>query len=313
MCRVTSRRRLIFLWYIQYFTCSTLSGEYICLAFKNVMYYAIHHGLIYWVHLCSMHCTSLPRVRIQCQSSVLLFPALGLGSECHHCHGAYSQCVSQCVLAQSNTASFQSRCTVSIKLSQKQPTTLIRSNILGKARNNRNGATPAGATRRSKAHAQTLASKHRLCWLYPTAGRVQFFTCHTHLLVRQLSFKDKEVERQKDDPDSLKLASSSGRFLWKWSRTGFSFLHQIFSRHLLCPALFQCWSHRPRGVNSLWGLNGRKEKDRYKHKRLHAVQFVILQTWGFCREAAWSNILQFFAITTAQVTLCHVMDMQWCD
>ena len=78
MCRVTPRQRLIFLWYIQYFTCSTLSGEYICLAFKNVMYYAIHHRLIYWVHLCSMHCTSLPRVRITCQSSVLLFPALAL-------------------------------------------------------------------------------------------------------------------------------------------------------------------------------------------------------------------------------------------
>lgn len=78
MCRVTPRRRLIFLWYIQYFTCSTLSGEYICLAFKNVMYCAIHHRLIYWVCFCSMHCTSLPRVRITWQSAVLLSPALGL-------------------------------------------------------------------------------------------------------------------------------------------------------------------------------------------------------------------------------------------
>lgn len=78
MCRVTPRQRLIFLWYIQYFTCSTLSGEYMCFAFKTVMYYAIHHRLIYWVHLCSVHCTSLPRVRITCQSSVGLFPALEL-------------------------------------------------------------------------------------------------------------------------------------------------------------------------------------------------------------------------------------------
>lgn len=103
MCRVTPRQRLISLWYIQYFTCSTLSGEYICLALKNVMYCAIHHRLIYWVHLCSMHCTSLPRVRITRQSSVWLFPALErCGSQ--PCRGGHSQLCSPCSPVQPSTA-----------------------------------------------------------------------------------------------------------------------------------------------------------------------------------------------------------------
>lgn len=50
--------------------------------------------------------------------------------------------------------------------------------------------------------------------------------------------------------------------------------------------------------------------NRYKYKfLLSAVQFVILKTWGFCRAAAWSNVLQFFAITTEQFAWCHVMDI----
>lgn len=103
MCRVTPRQRLIFLWYIQYFACSTLSGEYICLAFKNVMYYAIHHRLIYWVHLCSMHSASLPRVSITCQSSVVLFPAPG-SSERGCCHSLYGQLCSHSSHPHSNAA-----------------------------------------------------------------------------------------------------------------------------------------------------------------------------------------------------------------
>lgn len=131
MCRVTPRQRLIFLWYIQYFTCSTLSGEYICLAFKNVMYCAIHHHLIYWVCFCSMHCTSLPRVRITCQSAVLLSPALGLLQV-----PQLLQCVQPALFtpltctAQSDF--FLNTCTASIRLNQKQPMTLIKGNSFRK-------------------------------------------------------------------------------------------------------------------------------------------------------------------------------------
>lgn len=154
MCRVTPRQRLIFLWYIQYFTCSTLSGEYICLAFKNVMYCAIHHPLIYWVHLCSMHCTSLPRVRITCQSSVLLLPALGL-LQVPVLPWSVQPALLTLLTCIVQHCFFQSRCTISIRLNPKQSMTLIKSNILGKLLSNRKDGTPAGATGTSKAPGST--------------------------------------------------------------------------------------------------------------------------------------------------------------
>lgn len=131
MCRVTPRRRLIFLWYIQYFTCSTLSGEYICLAFKNVMYCAIHHRLIYWVYSCSMLCTSLPRVRITCQSAVLLSPALGL-LQVPQLLQSLQPALFTPLTCTVQSDSFQNTRTVSKRLNQKQSRTLIKGNSLGK-------------------------------------------------------------------------------------------------------------------------------------------------------------------------------------
>lgn len=78
-----------------------------------------------------MHCTSLPRVRITHQSSVWLFRALGLLLE-----AALLQQEQPALLTVLTCAAqhcfWQSRCRISVTLNQKQPTTLIKSNVLGK-------------------------------------------------------------------------------------------------------------------------------------------------------------------------------------
>lgn len=171
MCRVTPRQRLIFLWYIQYFTCSTLSGEYICLAFKNVMYCAIHHRLIYWVRLCSLRCASRP--------------GSGPRANLQHC-------------------CFQSRGTISFGLNQKQAVTLTPSQMLGKVFSSRSHWNkPSASIPRAQTPAtQTQTLLHLFYRMKNQLWQLSFpfatLTClHYSRLLRM---------RQKDDTDSPKLA-----------------------------------------------------------------------------------------------------------
>lgn len=260
------------------------------------MYYAIHHRLIYWVHLCSTHCTSLPRVRITCQSSASLFPAPGL---CRVPILPWSVQQAVCSQLSCTLRCFcQSRCILS--LNHKRSTTLIRSKIVGKSRSSRKGGTPAGGHGTRKAPGSTgshtgrqtevlLASFYRM---EIQLGQLRFpFATFTSLQPSCFI-----TARQKDDPDSPKLGSASERFPWTCSRTCSSFLHQALSRHPLCPAALvwlQYRSCRPRGAHSLCGYKWQKEERiRQKCKCLlrALVQFVILRTWGYGRETAWREL-----------------------
>lgn len=170
-CRVIPRQRLIFLWYIQYFTCSTLSGEYICLAFKNVMYYVIHHRLIYWVHLCSLRCASCP----------------GSGPRAN---------LQRCC--------FQSRGTISISLNQKQSVTLTQGQMLGNVFSSRSHCNKPSA---SIPLAQTLATQTQtLLDLFYRMKNQLWQLSFPFATLTCLYYSRLLKTGQKDDTDSPKLA-----------------------------------------------------------------------------------------------------------
>lgn len=254
------------------------------------MYYAIHHRLIYWVHLCSTHCTSLPRVRITRQSSASLFPAPGL---CRVPILPWSVQQAVCSQLSCTLRCFsQSRCILS--LNHKRSTTLIKSKIVGKSRSSRKGGTPAGGhgTRKAPGSTGSHTGSQTEVLLAPfyrmeiQLGQLRFpFATFTSLQpscfvneaeterwsrLTQIRFNFREISM--DMQQDVLLVATPGPL-----------------QTPAVPSSNRYRSCQPRGAHSLCGYKWQKEERiRQKCKCLLSalVQFVILKTWGYGREIA---------------------------